>query len=955
MKMNILALTETKKKGNGVLEFEGEHMFIYSGVSNENRAKGGVGCLICKEFTKYVRKWRSISNRILTVELEFTEKTRMTIIVTYGPNEDEKTDIKDKFWEELNEVVDEATGELYILGDLNARVGTKDDYTNQALGQFGENIRNNNGKRLLCFCIQNDLIIANSFFRHKAIHTYTREMHSRNEKSIIDYVITHRSNRRSLSDVRVRRGPEINSDHYLVTAKLNSNISGSEKLRCYKARKNRKEVIKSYKLNIPEMAELFREKVETKVNAQRQSIDGNVEDLWQLFKHMLLETSKEVCGTILLDNTRKQTAWWNEEIKNQVKAKKDKWKIHLRTKTEESYKIYKDQRNKVKELVKEAKKKAWEDFGLKMEQDSKSNQKLFYKVLKSIRKGPQEVPKQIKNKNGKILTEGKEIMERWKEYFETLLSQTDQPLNTTEEHFLYETDNDENKEQIGIVDKISLEELNGAIKKLKNGKAAGHDRITAEMIKKLGELGKNLLLEVINRAWEERKIPEDWEVGVIMPIFKKGDKRDCGNYRGITLLSIAAKLYERIMEQRLRRFIDPHLEEEQSGFRQGRSIQDHIFSIKLIIDNVKRENKEVYLAFLDLEKAFDRVPRDKLWKILSQRNVEKQLIEAIESLYNNSRNYVRTNNQQSEEFLTTYGLRQGGVLSPLLFNVVMDDIIKKTKEKTTKLYVGHNKLQPVRVSVCAFADDVAIFAKSEKDLQENLNRWKVELEKWNMKINAKKTKVLVAGKNQKRCEVKIDNTNIDQVQTFKYLGVKINNNGEEEEEITDRIQAANRLYHLLKTPLIGKKELSQKTKMTVFKTIFVPSLIFGSESWILSRRLKSQLQATEMKFLRKIKGVTRKDKIRNEVIREELGAQAVLEQIGKQQLKWFGHLVRMNKERPVKNIWEARSMKKRNRGRPRKTWNDAVRETLERRGLSWKRASQLARNKKEWTKIVYNV
>ena len=109
----------------------------------------------------------------------------------------------------------------------------------------------------------------------------------------------------------------------------------------------------------------------------------------------------------------------------------------------------------------------------------------------------------------------------------------------------------------------------------------------------------------------------------------------------------------------------------------------------------------------------------------------------------------------------------------------------------------------------------------------------------------------------------------------------------------------------------------------------------------------------EMKYLRRVKGITRKDRIRNEAVREELSIESIAETIENNKLKWFGHMARMTNKRPVKAIWEARSNNKRKRGRPKKTWNQEIAEILERRGKTWHQAITMAKNKKEWAKFIY--
>ncbi|CAH1987605.1 unnamed protein product, partial [Acanthoscelides obtectus] len=147
--------------------------------------------------------------------------------------------------------------------------------------------------------------------------------------------------------------------------------------------------------------------------------------------------------------------------------------------------------------------------------------------------------------------------------------------------------------------------------------------------------------------------------------------------------------------------------------------------------------------------------------------------------------------------------------------------------------------------------------------------WIQELSKRGLNINVSKTKVMttVEGNGMK---IVSKGARIEQVESFKYLGVVVQGDGTTEEEINEILMNASRLYHTMNTSFLRKKMTSRKTKMTVYRTVFRPILIFGSESWVLTNRQKSKLQVIDMKYLRAVKGVTRKDKIRNEVIREEL-------------------------------------------------------------------------------------
>ena len=949
--IDILGVTETKKKGKGEEVLEGGHILIYSGVDVKERAREGVGCIVKRENQKYIQGWTSVTGRILRVDMKIDEQTTTTIVVAYGPSEDETTSRKEEFWEQMTEVAEETRGRMIILGDLNSRVGRKDEETGEAVGIHGENIRNDNGKRLIEFCMLNNLVITNTFYGHKDIHRFTREAKSRDEKSIIDYVIINKEYRREVRDTRVRRGAEIYSDHFLVLSKIEIGAENQcvEKKNT-KEKNQRKEVIKTYRLREEGTAEKYREGIEIEmIKIKEQRWEGtSTETLWKKIRSSLIQTAKKVCGTKIINERRKQTRWWNEEIKREVKLKKQSWQRYLSAGTDADYRRYKEQRGKVKEMVKRAKQQSWEEFGERMETDRLGNQKLFYKVLKNLRKGKRYRNRFIKSEDGKVLDEEDDIMERWKRYFEDMLNkkQTD--------HVVIEEIN-EGEEQLGEeireLDEIKVEEVKDSIRLLKRGKTAGHDGITAEMLKNMGRNGVDMLTKLFNRIWQEEKIPEDWELGILMPIHKKGDQRECSNYRGITILSTVLKVYERIIERRLKVNIEKQLEEPQCGFRKGRGVQDHIFTLKQLIE--KSGETGMCVAFLDLEKAFDSIPRDIVWNCLKRRGVGGRLLGSIVSLYRKTRNYVRTGNLQSEEFLTRDGLRQGGVLSPTLFNLVMDDVIKSTKGKMKTLKAGYRKMEVTAISTCVFADDVAIFARSEQDLQFNIRLWKRSLEDRALKVNIEKTKVMSIGRERKKLTLTLDGKVLEQVDSFRYLGVMIHSSGKNEVEITDRVESTIKLYHSLNTAFIGKKEISVKTKMSVYKTVYRPVLSYGSESWTLTRPLKSKIQAVEMKYLRKVKGITRRDRVRNEQVREELNIEPIISTIEKQQMKWLGHLHRMTDERQVKTVWQTRTAQRRTRGRPRKTWNDVVAENLMKRGITWMEAGRLARDKKKWAEFIH--
>ena len=134
-------------------------------------------------------------------------------------------------------------------------------------------------------------------------------------------------------------------------------------------------------------------------------------------------------------------------------------------------------------------------------------------------------------------------------------------------------------------------------------------------------------------AWKLGKTPRDWQTGVIIPIFKKGDRKQCTNYRGISLLSLPGKVYAKCLERKCREIVESKLEDGQCGFRPGRSTTDQIFTLKQIFEKSWEYGKDLFACFVDLEKAYNRVSRDKLWKVLQEYGVDGQLLHAIKLFY----------------------------------------------------------------------------------------------------------------------------------------------------------------------------------------------------------------------------------------------------------------------------------------------------------------------------------
>ena len=280
---------------------------------------------------------------------------------------------------------------------------------------------------------------------------------------------------------------------------------------------------------------------------------------------------------------------------------------------------------------------------------------------------------------------------------------------------------------------------------------------------------------------------------------------------------------------------------------------------------------------------------------MQEYGVNGQLLRAIKSFYCRPEVCVRVNGKQSQPFYVGVGLRQGCILSPLLFIVYVNwiDICSQADECAT---IGNCK-----ISRLLFADDLVLLSSTESGLQRALNIFADACNTAGMKISTAKTEVRHLSKNPNQCVLQVNEATLKQVEKFKYLGVVVfTSDGRQDEELDTRIGKASAVMRTLHYSVVMKRELSKKAKLSIFKAVFVPILTYGHESWVMTERVRSQVQASEMRFLRRIEGVTLFNKVRSSEIRKSLNIEPLLLRIERSQLRWFGHVSRMPQERLLK-------------------------------------------------------
>jgi hypothetical protein len=378
---------------------------------------------------------------------------------------------------------------------------------------------------------------------------------------------------------------------------------------------------------------------------------------------------------------------------------------------------------------------------------------------------------------------------------------------------------------------IEFAEVMKAVRSAKSGKAAGCDNISVECLRSISAISFMCIL--FNRCFQSGRVPSEWKRGIINPIPKctTSDPRDPLSYRGITLTPAIYKLYCSVLNARLSGWVENEniLEDEQNGFRKGRSCQDHLSTVSMLIESRKLLKQSTFVSFIDFSKAYDRVGRNLLWHKLEGLGLNGMFVNAIKSLYDGVQAAVRVNGLMTDWFDVGVGLKQGCILSPVLFNIYLNDFLQEIKDMGVGVTVGEEK-----IAILGYADDIVLMAESEQDLQDMLSRLELWCNSWEMKVNISKTKVVhfrPQSTVRTDFEFKCGGECLEVVNQYKYLGLLFTEFMDYEKMAKKVAESASRALGML----IAKDKAQGGMPFQVFKHLYdglVQSVMnFGAGIW----------------------------------------------------------------------------------------------------------------------------
>ena len=936
-KIDLAALQEIRWPG--VDKFEQDKGIIFYSGRNDGRHEEGVGFYLNKRLGSAVKEFESISSRIARIRLE-TRWFNLSVLSVHAPTEVSDENVKDRWYEELQLVLDRIPGHdmLIILGDMNAQIGRETAAFHGSIGRHSlHETCNDNGIRMATLATAYGLVVGGTLFPHKDKHKGTWISPDGNTINQIDHVMVKRRFRSALTDVRVFRGADCDSDHFMLGVKIRI------KLKVMKTRMTRREVFNCEKLQNEEEKIQYQLVVENKFSALE-----NMEDMdevrWSGLKDIMTQAARETIGTI---TNRRREKWFNGECERAAK-RRNKLRMEWLGNRErvDKRRYFVEARAEACRINRRCKRGALNRDLCEIERNTQAGRtRAQFQGIKWIRRGYQPRLGLIKNKNGEYLTNEEQIKMRWKEHFEELLNRPEPQHPVTEEAgFLPPDINEPTPTQ---------EEILWAIRSMKNNKAAGIDDIHAEFIKYGGRRFHQEIIKLVKQIWTNEVMPQDWEEGIFVTIHKKGDRTDCTNYRGICLLSVGYKIFVKVLYKRLNAHCENILGDYQAGFRRNKSTINHIFTHRQILKKYGEYNKESWHVFIDFKQAYDSIHRDSLWNIMRGFEIPEKIIRLVQMCYTNTKCRVRVGGELTEPFEVVGGLKQGCALSTLLFNLALEWVMRRVPEREG-IQVGE-----VTCDRMAYADDVDLMSENLGTLSEMVGNFVDAAERVGLGINQSKTKVMKASRDGPELEnIRCGGLELEGVEDFKYLGSTVNSQNEIAEEVKTRIAAAARCSWAI-NQVFKSNVVSRRTKIQTYTTLIRPVLTYGSETWSMTKQLERRLEVFENGVLRRICGPVWDAYLNiwrrrhNRELRDLTQLPPITSFIRAQRLRWAGHVARMPVDCVVGGIARGVPNGRRPVGRPRHRWEDNIKKDLAMMGVEdldewWNRAE----NREEWRLLV---
>ncbi|BHF65787.1 hypothetical protein SprV_0200880000 [Sparganum proliferum] len=571
-----------------------------------------------------------------------------------------------------------------------------------------------------------------------------------------------------------------------------------------------------------------------------------------------------------------------------------------------------------------------------------------------------------------LLTEKTQILQRWAEHFRGVLNRPSTISDAAIDRLLQVETN------VDLDLPPSHQETIRAVQQLSSGKAPGSDAIPAEVYKYGGPQLMDHLSALFQEMWRQGEVPQDFKDATIVHLYKrKGNRQVCDNHRGISLLNIAGKIFARILLNRLNNHLEQGLlPESQCGFRRHRGTTDMIFAARQLQEKCQEMRTHLYSTFVDLTKAFDTVSREGLWKIMRKFGCPERFIEMVRQLHDGMMARVTDNGAVSEAFAVTNGVKQGCVLAPTLFSLMFSAMLMDAYRGDERPWIRiayrtdgqllnqrrmhfQSRVSTTTVHELLFADDCALNTTSEEEMQRSMDLFSAACENFGLIINTQKTVVMhqpppnSAATAPNAPQISVNGTQLQVVENFPYLDSTLSGNTRIDDEVADRISKASQAFGRLRSTVWNRHGLQLSTKLKMYKAVILPTLLYGAETWTVYTKQARRLNHFHLSCLRRILRLNWQDRIPDTDVLERTGIHSIYAMLRQMQLRWSGHLVRMDDERLPKRLFYGDvATGSRRQGRPIRRYKDTLKSSLKHLQINPTNWEELALDRPTWRRTV---
>ena len=801
----------------------------------KGRPHGGIGWLINKGKIGLNAKVKFISERLSTCSIGDT--IIIGVYMNYNDNSTiaimEHERLITQVLNQIDLAIDEEKNKkVIVLGDFNSDLNRETEFDS-----------------ILKAAIESyDLTCVDHLYTQSIDYTYR----NKNKKSRIDHIFINKHADKTTIQANIQHGKnhfDNLSDHLAIT--IDTMIELNEHKKEKKNKKPKMEWLNQ------DFITLYRIKLEKTLgdinlielkNASRHNAITIMSKIINELNSALRESAIQVAYSVKPINKHiKSKVWWDGElsiIRHELRRLYVEWK---RTNAYEDEIRFFEEKKKFRKKIKQKKRKSEENIIKKVNRLYYANKMEFWKEMETIR-GDEPTPdieiNKLKSSYVKLFNE------RQMEFDETEETRIKQEIIKYEEQIA--------KQQKSLV--IDRSVIKKIIGKLPNQKAMGFSETSNEMLK-YGciETLSNIIATVFETMISMKIVPYFFNIGKIKPLIKNKTENlsDINNIRPITISDTIANIFEKYILHEIEK--ENKEPEMQFAFKKNSSVNHAVYLVDETIKYYKKKNKTVYICAIDASKAFDKINRLKLlYKLIGK--IDAELWQILKLYYDNSVVYIQSQEKMSPIFKTTVGVKQGGPLSPKLFSIYTEDLIKEISEAklTTELH-------GINTGVIMYADDLLIMTDSLEKMKKALKICE-EFGKINeIKYNPKKTQIMATnGKNMRKENIKLCNEEIEWVNKLKYLGIWINQKNNNKDHLQERRIKAWASYHKLKNDIdIENKKMSLNLKIHLFKSYIRPIIYYGLENLHLTKTELRKIQTMEAIMVKSMIGYKKRTRTTN--------------------------------------------------------------------------------------------